>query len=80
MTLIEEIEAEVARAERHGATFASLHEAYAVTLEELDEIWDIARQKRKDRSSVALHREFIQLAAMALKALRSMDNFIGGSV
>jgi hypothetical protein len=46
MSIILEIEAEVERAKMHGEQFASLHEAYAVILEELEEAWDITRQKR----------------------------------
>jgi len=71
---------EVERAKRHGEKFASLHEAYAVILEELDEVWDIARQKRRDRNALELRKEFIQIAAMAVKGIASMDNFTGGNV
>lgn len=78
--LAEEIDAEIGRANRHGQTFASLHEGYAVILEELDEIWEIARLKRKDRNAEDLRKEFVQLAAMAIKGIRSIDNFVGGSV
>ena len=76
----EEIDHEVQRAERHGKHFASLHEAYAVILEEVDEVWQIALQKRRERDPAELRKELIQVAAMAVKALQSMDNFIGGSV
>lgn len=78
--LIAAITAEVERAKRHGEFFASLHEAYAVILEEVDEVWDITRQKRRERDELELRKEFIQIAAMAVKALNSMDNFIGGEV
>lgn len=71
---------ELQKAERHGKEFASLHEGYAVILEELDEIWDVTRQKRRDRSEEDLRKEFIQLAAMCFKALGSVHNFIGGKV
>ncbi len=71
---------ELDRAKRHGLQFASLHEAYSVLLEELDEVWDITRMKRKDRDQVNLEKEFIQIAAMAVKALESMGNFTGGAV
>ena len=74
------IAAEVERAKRHGEKFASLHEAYAVLLEELDEVWDITRQKRRDRDALELRKELIQIAAMAVKALGSIEHFIGGSV
>jgi glutamyl-tRNA reductase len=80
LNLLRDIHLEVERANMHGARFASLHEAYAVILEELDEVWDIARQKRRDRDSEALRKELIQIAAMAVKAVDSMDHFIGGCV
>lgn len=74
------VAAEVDRAKRHGEKFASLHEAYAVILEEVDEVWDITRQKRCMRSELELRKEFVQIAAMAMKALASIDNFVGGTV
>lgn len=74
------ISVEVDRAKIHGEKFASLHEAYAVILEELDEVWDITRQKRCNRSAVDLRKEFIQLGAMAVKSLESLDRFVGGTV
>lgn len=79
-TLAIDINAEIQAARRHGSTFASLHEAYAVILEELDEVWDIARQKRMDRDRAELYKELVQIAAMAIKAINSMSNFVGGSV
>ena len=63
-----------------GRRFASLHEAWAVLFEEVDEVWDITKQKRKDRDAEDLRREFIQCAAMAIKAIHSMDAFVGGKV
>lgn len=75
-----EMVAEMERAKMHGEYFASLHEAYAVILEELDEVWDVTRLKRRDRNEQELRKEFIQLGAMALKAIGSMSNFIGGKV
>jgi hypothetical protein len=74
------IDAEIERSHKHDEVFASLHEAYAVILEELDEVWDITRLKRKNRDSDKLREEFIQIAAMAIKAIHSMDNFVGGNI
>lgn len=76
--LLHEIHFEVERSRMHCDKFASLHEAYAVIAEELDEVWDLTRMKRRARDPQELRKEFIQLAAMAVKALGSMDNFIGG--
>lgn len=78
--LAEEIDNEVDRARMHGEQFSSLHEAYAVILEELDEIWDITRQKKRDRKAREIRKELIQIAAMAIKAIKSIDNFVGGNV
>lgn len=78
--LAEQIDDELSRAKAHGLEFASLHEAYAVMLEELDEIWDITRLKRRDRHAETLKHELVQLAAMAIKAIHSMHNFTGGQV
>lgn len=77
---IEAVDAELRRAKMHGNNFASLHEAYAVIEEELDEIHDLMRMKRRDRNPSDIRKELIQIAAMAHKALQSMDNFIGGAV
>lgn len=74
------ISREVERSKMHGDKFASLHEAYAVMLEELDEVWDLTRMKKRDRDPAAIRKELIQLAAMAVKAIESVDNFAGGSV
>lgn len=78
--LAEEIDGEIGRAKKHGSEFSSLHEAYAVILEELDEIWDVTRLKRKNRNAEDLKKEFVQLAAMAIKGYYSMHNFVGGTV
>jgi len=50
--------------EMHG-DFRSLHEGYAVLLEESDEMWDLIKHKRPDLDEVI--DEAIQVAAMGLK-------------
>lgn len=72
--LSDEIFIEVAAAgEAHGDHFASLHEAYAVLLEEVDEVWDIVKLKRSKRDPQELRAELIQVAAMAIKAIQTLD-------
>jgi hypothetical protein len=51
---------------KHGP-FASLHEAYAVILEELDELWEEVRKKREDRHLERVITEAIHVAATALR-------------
>lgn len=75
-----DIEAELKRAEAHGGTFGTLHEAHGVIAEELYEVWLITVQKKKNRDPEVLRKELIQVAAMAIKAIQSLENFTGGKV
>lgn len=78
--LLTEIHHEVERAKVHGEKFASLHEAVAVIAEELDEVWDICKLKKCKRDWSDLRKELIQVAAMAVKSIESLENFVGGDV
>lgn len=80
VSILTEISAEVERAKVHCEHFRSLHEAYAVILEEVQEVWTITMQRRRDRSQEALRKELIQVAAMAVKAIESMPNLVGGTI
>ena len=73
-SLAEEIDDELHRAKKHGLKFNSMHEAYSVILEELDEVWEIVKQKQSERNITDLRKELIQVAAMAIKAIQSLDN------
>jgi len=75
-----EIDAELLSSHQHEKKFHSAHEAYGVILEELDEVWEIVKLKRRDRSPSKLRKELIQLAAMAIKGIQSIENMTGGSV
>ncbi len=62
---------EYLNAKDYFPTFNSLHEAYAVIKEELDEFWEVVKlnqQKNPDRIEDA-RKEAIQIAAMALGVL-----------
>ncbi len=47
----------------------SAHEAYAVLLEEVDELWDEVKKKQSKRDWAKMEREAIQVAAMAVRML-----------
>ena len=69
MSIFDEVESEVIRARRLHPSYHSYHEAYAVIAEELDEFWEIVRQKDNDRDPEAARKELIQVAATAVRAI-----------
>lgn len=57
---------ELAEARRkHPDPVLSLHEGYAILAEEVDELWDLVRQRTQHRSGAAVLEELVQVAAMA---------------
>jgi hypothetical protein len=58
---------ELTRARGHFPNINSLHEGYAVILEELEEFWAEVMAKRSERSPAQQRRELIQIAAMAIR-------------
>lgn len=58
---------------RYGSTFTSAHEGYAVLLEELDELWDEVKKKHPDK--YRMYEEAVQVGAMAMKFILSMDSW-----
>ena len=57
---------EYAEARAKYQPFHSAHEGYAVLLEEVDELWDWVRRKSSARSHLAMWKECLQIAAMAM--------------
>jgi hypothetical protein len=53
----------------------SLHEGYAVILEEVDELWEHVRAKKESRSSPAIYNELVQIAAMAIRTAGDCNFF-----
>jgi NTP pyrophosphatase (non-canonical NTP hydrolase) len=56
---------EIKRAKSMYGDFASCHEAYAVLLEEVDELWDEVKQRHQDKAKI--RKEALQVAAMAIR-------------
>jgi hypothetical protein len=57
-------ELERARA-KHPARQSSLHEGYAVLLEEVDELWEQVKKRASERDWPNILLELVQIAAMA---------------
>lgn len=70
---LELIESEAKRATKKHGGFNSLHEAYAVLLEEVDEFWDQVKLKKSLRDKTNIATELVQIAAVCLKTLESFD-------
>ena len=58
---------EVETAQQNWPAMNSAHEAYAVLLEEVDELWDHVKTNQKRRDIPAMQKEAIQVAAMAIR-------------
>lgn len=67
--LLKEVEHELLCAQAQYPGFHSLHEAYAVVAEEMDELWEHVRKKKSHEVGASGRGECIQIAAMALRAI-----------
>ena len=68
--ITDRVEKEVYRAGELYPAFHSLHEGYAVLLEEVDELWYHVKTKQGGRIPGAIESECIQIAAMALRIIK----------
>lgn len=59
------VRCEIERARAGHRPINSVHEGYAVILEELDEFWEEVKKKREHRDKRAMYLELVQVAAMA---------------
>jgi len=65
--ILKEVEEEVVRARSLWPAFNSAHEAYAVLLEEVDELKAHVWTNQKKRDLEEMRKEAIQVAAMAVR-------------
>lgn len=65
---LDDVRDELVRARQaHPRLQSSLHEGYAVMLEEVEEAWDIVKMKASRRDHSKLRAELVQVAAMAAR-------------
>jgi len=68
-----DIENEVWRAKsKFPVDFHNQHEAYAVILEEVDELWEEIKKNQKDYDLVAMRKEAVQCGAMILRLITEL--------
>lgn len=68
-----EVKNEVLRAKTlFPDNFVNQHEAYAVILEEIDELWDEIKKNQKNYDLQAQRKEATQAAAMLLRLLTEL--------
>ena len=68
--VVNEIIASYMKARAKHAPMRGPHEGYAILLEEVDELWDeVKRWQPNDQNLVAMRKEALHVAAMALAFL-----------
>jgi len=65
MNVKEDLIREIEFAESKFPEYNSMHEGYAIILEELDELWN--EIKNKDRNELKVYREALQVACTAIR-------------
>lgn len=76
--VIERIKAELTNARANWPKFNSAHEGFAVLLEEVDELKAHVWTNQKRRDLVAMQKEAIQVAAMAIRFAEEVCDEIQG--
>lgn len=65
--VLQDVSLELKRAATMWPPINSVHEGYAVILEEVDEFWDEVKKKQTEHSHEAMYEELVQIAAMAIR-------------
>lgn len=76
--IIGDVKTEVTLATGNWPPFNSAHEAFGVLLEEVDELKAHVWTKQKNRDLVAMRKEAVQVAAMAIRFAAEVCDEING--
>lgn len=73
---LKEVAWELTKAQTAFPAFHSAHEGWAVIKEELDELWEVVRQKQTSPNrNERMIKEAIQVAAMAIRFINDLPDF-----
>ncbi|EGW36482.1 hypothetical protein [Desulfosporosinus sp. OT] len=72
--IVSDVLEELKRAMSKKPLFTCPHHGYAIILEEMDELWDEVKKKKFERDIKNMRSEAVQVAAMAIKFIMSMEN------
>lgn len=73
LSVLVDLQEELAVAYSKYGDFASAHEGYAVIKEELEELWTEIKKKKEERNKANMKREALQVAAMATKFILFLE-------
>ncbi len=71
---LNDIGIEYIKAKEKHTKFNSLHEVYAVLIEEVDELWEEIKKKKEHRNVIDIKNEARHVAAVALAILWEFDD------
>ena len=71
--IVSDVCEELQEAMKVNQLFTSPHHGYAIILEELDELWDEVKKKESKRDIKNMRAEVVQVGAMAMKFIMSME-------
>ena len=72
--LISDVVTEIHSAELLHPEFPSAHHGYGVLLEELEELWDLVREKENEHRYWAMYKEAKQVACVAIRFMKYCDS------
>jgi hypothetical protein len=83
ITAGDEVEAELSKALQNFEAMPTVHDGYAVMLEEMDELWDLVKKskpfdhpKYDPAVTAAMRREACQVAAMAMRFMIDLTDAV----
>jgi len=70
--LANEVATEVHEASEKHKAYNSVHEAYGVLMEEVEEFWEEVKKKSENRSKDNMRKELLQVAAVCLRTIHDL--------